>query len=288
MHRPTGVAIAVAVGLAAMVAPLWISIHLAWLQSVADEEASVRYNARDVLRRAEETRNQMLTGLKMLTKANLAPCSEGEIDLMRQIDLSSSYIQAVARIEGDTLTCTSLGTSYPIPIGPVTLTSENAAAERLNVKIPIAGSQPLDIISSDGYAFLIHPSLPLDTATEGPDISLTLYVPSSPDHRQITGSKSGFRPEWFREIPKGGQSTFVDHGYVVCIVRSAEGDLAVLTAAPVSYVTRRVAQFAVLFVPLGLMCGLALAWAVIYVSRRRFSLPSVLRATASSSSNISP
>src|SRR5208282_5062025 len=124
MQRHTGVAIAVVVGLTAVVAPIWVSIHLAWRQSVAAEEDRVRYNARDVLRRGEETRQQMASGLQLLTKANLPPCSAAEIDLMRQIDVSSSYIQAVARIQGDSLTCTSLGTSNPIPVGPATLTSD--------------------------------------------------------------------------------------------------------------------------------------------------------------------
>lgn len=105
-------------------------------------------------------------------------------------------------------------------------------------------------------------------------------MPSSPVHQQLTGAGSHLRPEWFRVISKGSQATFVDHGYVICIVRSADTDVAAVAAAPASYAARRVTQFAVLFVPLGLVCGLALVWAVIYVSRRSLSLPSVLRAAA--------
>ena len=59
MQRPTGVGIAVTVGIAAVVAPIWISINLAWRESLTDEEARVGYNARDVLRRGEEIRNQI-------------------------------------------------------------------------------------------------------------------------------------------------------------------------------------------------------------------------------------
>ena len=51
MQRPTGVAIAVLIGLTAVIVPIWFSIHLAWKQSLADETARVRYNAGDVLRR---------------------------------------------------------------------------------------------------------------------------------------------------------------------------------------------------------------------------------------------
>ena len=91
---------------------------------------------------------------------------------------------------------------------------------------------------------------------------------------------SGLRPEWFRDVPPGGEATYVDHGYVVCLDRSALGDQAVVAAAPLSYVYRRVYQFAGLFVPLGLACGLVLAWAVVSVTRRNLSMRSILRAAA--------
>ena len=279
MQRP-GVIVAVAIGLTALVAPIWWSVHLAWRQSLAAAENRLRYNARDVDRRAEETRNQMLGGEQVLKKANLAPCSPGEIDLMRQIALVSSYLQFVARIEGDNLICTSLGTVGPIPVGPVTLTSEYGIDERLNVKIPIGTGESFYIFSSDGFAFSVHPDLPIDTSTEGPDVSLAIFVPSSAAHLQITGFGPHLRPEWFRVIPKGGETAFVDQGFVISIVRSAQGDFAVVAAAPASYVHRRVARFAMLYVPLGVVCGIALAWAVFYIARRSLSMSSVLRAAA--------
>lgn len=280
MQRSTGVVIAVVVGSAAIVAPIWLSVHLAWKESLDAEEARVRYNVGDVLRRSDETRNQMGQGLHDLKRANLPPCSPAEVDVMRRLDLASSYIQAVGRIQGDNLICTSLGTTLPIPLGPATLITDRGVAARLNVRIPTAGDQPMDIFSVDGYAFIIHPNLPIDTEMEGPDISLSLFVPSSPSHVQLASKGAALRPEWFRDIPKGGEATFVDHGYVVCLVRSARGDQAVLAAAPIAYVFRRVTQIALLFVPLGLACGLALAWAVVYVTRRNLSLRSILRAAA--------
>jgi sensor c-di-GMP phosphodiesterase-like protein len=280
MHRPTGVAVAVAVGLTALVAPIWLSINLAWRQSLAAEEARVRYNARDVSRRAEETRNQMLAGINLLKEANLPPCSPAEINLMRQIHLISSYVQDVARIEGDNLICTSLGTVGPIPVGPAVLTSEHGYDERLNVKVPLGNGHPIDIFSRDGFAFTAHPNLAIDTRTQGPDVSIAIFVPSSATHVQITGSGPQLRPEWFHAVAKGGESCFADQGYVICIVRSLEGDFAVVAAAPELYVHRRVARFAFLYVPLGVLCGLALGWAVVYIARRSFSMSTVLRAAA--------
>ena len=166
----------------------------------------------------------------------------------------------------------------------MTLTSEYGYDERLNVKIPIGSGigsgESFYIFSSGGFAFSVHPDLPIDTTTEGPDVSLAIFVPSSAAHVQITGFGPHLRPEWFRVIPKGGETAFVDQGFVISIVRSAQGDFAVVAAAPASYVHRRVARFALFYVPLGVLCGLALAWAVFYVARRSLSMSAVLRAAA--------
>lgn len=106
-----------AVGSAAVVAPIWLAEHLAWTQSLDNEEARVRYNVRDVLRRSDGTRDQIGQGFRELKQADLPPCTPGEVDIMRRIDLASSYIQAVGRIQVESMVCTSLGTTGPIPLG---------------------------------------------------------------------------------------------------------------------------------------------------------------------------
>jgi sensor c-di-GMP phosphodiesterase-like protein len=268
------------VGAGAIAAPILISVRAAWYQSLAYEKSRVTGYATDTLRRSDETGVQIHTAFQQLRSSGLAACSPQEIDLMRKIDLDSSYLRAVGRITGDELICTSLGTTKPIPVGPPTLVIEGGAENRLNVRLPIAGDRPITIVSTSGFAILIDPTLPLDTATEGPGIALALFVPSSQSSARVVAGSGQIRPGWYRNIPKGSTFTFVDAGYVVSVARSARGDIAAVAAAPQTYVLRQVQHFIALFVPMGVLCGLALVAAVIYISRVQFSLASMLRAAA--------
>jgi sensor c-di-GMP phosphodiesterase-like protein len=280
MQRSTGVAIASVVGVAAIAAPIMISIQLAWHQSITGEESRSLSYAQDVMRRSDETGKQFAQAINRLNHDNFPPCSPDEIELMRQIDLGSSYIQAVGRESGNALICTSLDTSKPIPLGPPQLFSNTGTAERNFIQLPIAPSSPLSVLSRDGIAILLDPSLVVDTPTEGPGISIAVFVPSSPKHPFIAAHGNNLRPEWLRIIPKGSKISFRDAGYLISEVRSAKYDLAVVVAVPELYADQRAREFAFIFVPIGLLCGAGLAWAVMYISRIHLSLPSVLRAAA--------
>jgi sensor c-di-GMP phosphodiesterase-like protein len=280
LRHSAGIAIAVAVGAAAIAAPILISIQLAWRQSVAYEKARVLSYSRDSLRRADETGQAMLNAEQQLSKSGFSPCSPQEMEMMRRIDLTSAYLQAVGRIAGDNLICTSLGTTEPIPVGPPSLISAAGAEDRLIVRLPLTNNQPVAIISKHGIALVIAPDLLLDTTTEGPDISLAMFIPSSKAENRVVAIRGQILPEWYRDIPRGGTATFVNAGHVVSLARSSQSDVAVVAAAPDTYVNRQVRHFTLIFVPIGVLCGLALAWTVVYVCRSQLSMPSVLRAAA--------
>lgn len=280
MRRFSGATIAALIGLVAVVAPIVISLELSWKEALGNESALTLGYARDVLRRTDEMAQQMRKGMAQIQNAHFPPCSPPEIDLMRQIDVGSNYLQALGRLQGDTIVCTSLGTTTPIAVGPPDLITANGAAERLHAHIPLAGNHPLLLFSENGVVFLVDPALAIDTPTEGASISIAIFVPSSPGHTIIAERNNNLRPEWFQNIPKGASKTFRSAGSVVAILRSAHTDVAVVAAAPESYVVNRVQHFAAIFVPLGLLCAVVLAWAVARISRVRLSLPAVLRAAA--------
>lgn len=264
----------------AIVAPIVISLQLARHEALLNEEALVRSNAQEVQRRGEKAATQFWSGAHRLMALNAPPCSPQEIELMRQLDVSSSYIQAVGRISGDNLICSSLGTTEPVALGPPTLTSSSGAVTRLKVRLPMAGNRPLTIGSYGPFAFLVDPMLPMDTPTEGPDIAIAAFVASSPTLTHATVHGERLAQSWYRSIAPGTTVVFLDADSVVAVTRSKTYDLAVVTAAPQSYINKHVGKFALLFVPIGMLCGLALAWAVMYFSRMQFSLPSLLRSAA--------
>lgn len=279
MRHSAGVAFALAACTAAVVFPILISAELSWRQGMADESTLTLSYARDVLRRASETAGQVQQGIDRLEKANYPPCSPSDINLMRKIDLGSGYIQAVGRIRGNYLLCTSLGTTDPIPVGAPTLVTEYGTVERL-VRIPLGDDRPLAVISRENIAFLVDIALVMDVPTEGPNVSLAVYVPSSPGRSLFSAPHSEIRPEWLRPIAKGSTLTFRSAGNVVTIVRSPDRDIAVAAAVPESFVQQRVRQSALIFIPFGLLGAALLGWAVTRIAKTRLSLVSVLRTAA--------
>lgn len=278
MNRPWGIAIAAVVGAITLVAPIWISIQLAWREGITAEEARVRQTAIDILHHTDEGAQQDWAAFSRLRDDHLRPCSPAEIDLMRSIGMASTYIRAVGRIEGDTLICSSLGTTVPIKVGPAKLKTENGVDTRPGIRLPIASDHPLNILSVDGVFVLYDPMLFLDTPVEGKDVSLAVFVPSRPRRDSSIFIDEAVRPEWLKSIPKGSESTYVDSGYIVSAVRSRIADVEVVSAAPMGYAAHWERHFALTLVPIGLACSVVLVWTTVQVSRKTLSLASILRA----------
>ena len=114
MRQSSEVAIAVTIGVVALLAPILISVEISWKEALADERSLALGYGNDVLRRTEEMAQQIGSGAKQINQAHNPPCSPAEIQLMRKVDVGSSYIQGVGRIVGDHIACTSLGTTDPI------------------------------------------------------------------------------------------------------------------------------------------------------------------------------
>jgi sensor c-di-GMP phosphodiesterase-like protein len=280
MRRLSGVAIAFAIGSVAAVAPIWISIQIAWDEALANAEARVQNHASILVHRGEEADNQLKGARSLLNAVHFPACSPDEVALMQQLAVTSKYIQAIGRISGNQVTCSSLGTGAPLDIGPADLFTEDDTEERFNVWIFKAQVHPLFVISRDGYAFIIDSALMEDLPDTPPDISVGIFVPSQPQHDPISTSNGVIQTSWLRTIPKGTAESFTEDGYVVSVVRAQQADVAAVAAYPSSYIWQQLRPFLFIFVAFGLLCAGGLAWAVAHISRLRLSLPSSLRRAA--------
>lgn len=274
------VAIAYAIGAAAVLTPIWASVQLAWNESVSTEKVLGVSYAQDVLRRTQKTADQFTAAINKLNTDGFAPCSRNDVEVMRVLDLGSSYVQAVGRTAGNTLTCTSLDLGHPIELGPRSLTTSRGIDEWLNLRLLPGESHPLHVLSSNGVAVIIDPSLVTDTPTAGPDVEVAVFVVSNPQHRLLANIGQNFPQKWLEAQPPGREKTFLDDGYLVTAARSAQLDLGVVVAIPEHYIFARVRRAAVFFAPIGLLCGILLAWAVNYVSNIRSSFPSMVKRAA--------
>ena len=268
------------IGLLGFVAPIVISLQLAWNQSVTDEEAVGSHYAAEVVRRGEEAGRQFGRAITLLNSDHAVRCSPEELELMRNLDVGSSYIQMVGRVSGTTLECTSLGTTNPIKLGPPTLVTANGVEERINFRFDNVGFDTLDLISSDGVAVLVDTRLLVDMDTGSDGVQLAMMVPSSRDHTRLVQSPGKFEPSWFNPIGRGETKSYLDGPSIVSHVRSVTYDFEGVSVVPTRLVYKRVRGFAVVFVPIGFLCGVGLSWAVMYLSRSRTSLTGLLRSAA--------
>jgi sensor c-di-GMP phosphodiesterase-like protein len=272
--------VALSVGLLAFSVPILLSLQLSWMQSVANEKAEGHRYASAMVRRGEETAEQFGRAIQLLNEDHLARCSPQEIELMRQIDVGSSYIQMVGRISGDTIACTSLGEVEPIHVGAPTLITEHGVAEWLNFKWGPAQPDQLDLINSDGVVILVDTGLLIDLETEGDDVKLALMVPSTPGRLRLVEPKGKFLPKWLNPIGRGQSLSFVDGQNIVSQVRSRTRDFEAVSVIPINHAYRHVMRFAIVFVPIGLVCGLGIGWAVMRFVGLRSSPQAMIRAAA--------
>ena len=280
MHRRHRVFLGALICVVAVAAPILVSLRIAWNEGFADERREGTGYATEIVRRAEETGNQFGSAIHQLNTDHLSPCSPAELNLMRQIDLGSTYIQMVGRISGDELKCTSLGTSAPIAVGRPTLMTSHGVAEYTNFKFSEHQAHRLTLIARDGVAVAIDPRLEIDVPTEGDSVFLAMLVPSTAQHERLIESTASFQPEWFRPIPAGTSRTFIRDGQVISEVQSKYLDIAAVSAVPEAFAYRRMIHFAKTLVPIGLFCGFCLGMAAMYVARTQSSIPALLRAAA--------
>jgi sensor c-di-GMP phosphodiesterase-like protein len=164
MRLSKGPFLVICIGIAAAAAPIVVSVSLVRKLALTDQSALAATYSSDTIHRFDETGAQMAYPVRDLEKAANPPCSPAEIDLMRRIEISSSYIQGLGRVSNSQIVCSSFG-SRPIPLGPPTLVNSAGTLERLNVRLPIADDHPVDVFQIREFAFIITPELAIDIRT---------------------------------------------------------------------------------------------------------------------------
>jgi len=268
--------------LLAIAIPVLLAIHLANRQARDTEMKLVTGYARDVLHRSETTSDQALTAINALAVTRSAdPCSDSNLAIMRRFDLSSSYLQAIGYVANGSLVCSSLGRNNDgLPFGPVDWVTPIGVRIRINVRFPFDPETTYLVLEGrDGFAAIINKDLPLDATTNEPDVSLGAFATIN---GHLMAHRGFIDPKWVgpitRTLPKLQQvSTFVDHGYVIGVVRSNRYYVGTIAALPVSYMVAQTQATTQVLLPVGVVAGIVLAIAAVYLGRLQLAMPAVIR-----------
>jgi sensor c-di-GMP phosphodiesterase-like protein len=262
------------VALAALSLPPWLALREARRQAFDAEATLTLSYARDVLHRADEAGGQALAGIETLVRAGPPPCSLRARELMREIDLTSAYLQAIGYVRDGVLFCSSM-TGPPVPLGAPSFRTTAGVTFYLDVPIRDTYGHPLLALEQDGYAVLIHRFLPLDIWTGTPDVSLAiLHV----ENRQFRIQRGHLEPAWIARLGTRTAITFSDGRYLVALARSQRFMTVAVAAIPIGHIERHSREIAMRLVPAGLFAGLAAAVAILLLARQQMSLPAALGA----------
>ena len=275
MHKRLSSSLTALSALLAFAAPVTLSLYLAHRQALDQEEKRALEYARDVVHRTDIMLEQVDAGVERLAGGDES-CSTASIDQMRRVDLASSYIQAIGRVSGTRLVCSSIAgpQGVGLELGPVDVVAPRGARLRFDVRFPFAGESRFIVIETKGYAAIIHKDLPLDATTNDEDIALAMFSRSA---GRIATARGKVRAEWLQRLGKGDEVTFRDRDQVVAVVgskRYREGAVAALPESLVDAQARRLARF---LLPLGALAGLLLAMLIAYVARVQQAMPSLIR-----------
>ncbi len=266
---------AVGLVLLAVAFPIGLSIYFAEHEAISVEKQRAVSYARDALGRTEATMEQINNAferMRMLPGAD--PCSEQHLALMRQLDLASSYIQAIGVEQDNRLVCSSLGSEVSgVDLGPVDIVQPNGLRLRMDVVFPFAPGNRFIAVEQDGLVAIVHKALPVDVIS---DVGgLNLAIASTLNGRLIT-ARGELDPRWL-QAARGGPPVWIEDGHVLARVSSEKYFLESVCALPVGQVRLRVARYARVLVPVGLIVGLLLGTAAFFLVRKGTSMRNVLK-----------
>lgn len=233
--------------------------------------------AQDVLRRTEGMRAQVLDGIDKIEALGItSSCSTPSLVAMRNIDLSSSYIQAIGRVLNGQLVCSSIGLAGPtMALGPVDIVHPNGVTLRTDVRFPFAPETSYLVIETNGYATIVHKDLPIDTALDLPDVSLASY---SQVAKELLTSRGTINPEWILHAPDAKPAQFIADGQLVVVLPSQTYLIGAIAAVPVAQLNARLRDVMLVALPLAILAGGLFAVALLRLAMRQRTMPYLIRA----------
>jgi len=260
-----------------VVLPVIAALRLAEYESLRSQQDRAALIASEVRRRGDLTVEQMLSALAEFRAAgDKAPCSEGNLELMRRIVVKSNLLIDVGHAQGDVMDCSAFGIRA-IDIGPVTYIGSRGMLVRVGAAYPLVPEAKLNLITDpkSGFTMLLSQNSPLDSTPDEPNLAVGVVAPFS----VIPFSNRGHvDPAWIARMSKQPAGSFYSGGDVVAWAKSDRAEFlayAVINGTRVEQDRQRIIS---VLLPVGIVAGLVLVFIVAYVVRRQTSMPSLLRA----------
>lgn len=275
MTRINSVTLVIALGVCVAIGlPVAAAIGLAREESEERAESRALGLAQVALVQGEETGNQLAAATDAINRLPAdRPCDREGVDLMRQIDLESTLLQAVGWADGNVMRCSSIGGSERLfDLGEPEMTSSLQARIRRNVVLLDPSDRYFVVQRGHGVA-VIHQQLALSFVKDYPSMSVALFSKSKGEILMQRGDV----PRRYLRSSQLPYETFRDGNRQIAIVRSPKYDIGAIVvqsnASFYSYVNRA----ALILISIGLIVGVFLSLLLIDGARRWTSWPALIR-----------
>jgi sensor c-di-GMP phosphodiesterase-like protein len=270
-----GAAIVVA---AALLGPTVGAHYLAQWHGESRQMAKAGQIAEEVMRRTEHTSAQVLEAFSTLAALRRDdPCSPEMIRAMEAIDAASFQLQAVGYVENGRVACSSLGRDVQgLALGKPDYTTAKQIAVRKAWPLPRKPAVSLLVVTDTrtGFTAFVHPDMPIDVAGGGDHLSVGVLGASD---KAALLSHGSFSTQWPASLQGAPSATFLTASHVVALRRSARYDLVAYAALPIAEVHADTARTGKVLVPAGLVAGVLLAIALMFLVRQRLAMPAMIR-----------
>ncbi|KQW51536.1 MULTISPECIES: EAL domain-containing protein [unclassified Roseateles] len=253
--------------MASIALPIVLSIQLARTQGLDEQLDLARAYAEGLVQRADAAADGIDEAVHTLAAiADTDRCSGAHLAAMRDILVSQSHLQVVGAVSGDAIVCSSLGRTEPIPIGPVSLVTSRGVGIRPSVTLPFARDQQFLVVEAGGFVAVLRKELLLDFTTVAPDVSLALYARST---GATLSARGHLDEDWVKATRNGASLAAPMNGYAVATHASRRYETGAIAAIPLDHAHQRSVRFGMVLVPVGLLAGVCLAGAFLYLSKLR-------------------
>ena len=274
LTKSQAILLTIALAIVAIGTPIFFALHQAKKQGMNAAKNRALLYAYDIMQRSDKTADQINTGIgRLFTDYRNKPCSDQAIGVMREIDLNSMYLQAIGYVEGDTLICNSLGIPG-LALGQRSFTTNKQVSFRTDVQFSFAPKDRFIVVERDGFAAIIHKELPLDISLSDSDVSLAVFSAYS---KSALTSRGFIDSNWINRLGDRQEIAFADQGIVVALVHSKHYLTVAIATVPVTYANLQIEEVARVLVPIGLLSGLVVVLAIIYLARMQLSIASLMK-----------
>ncbi|MFL9988927.1 EAL domain-containing protein [Paraburkholderia sediminicola] len=243
----------------AFIVPVVCMVTLSYYLAVGQLGLRARAIAKEVLLRQQAISVQTAHARASLTaRSAQVPCSPSQIDLMRDLALGASYLQAVGYVRNNRLICSSYGNhGAGIPIGAADYLSATGLYVRHAVELPIGTNQKFIVVSgkASGYSTLELPDWLLDVRRANPDFWPGLVAVSRPMVIVSSGDLNVKHIPSF--APHELELKWVDANGLGAMTRLSGHDYAGVAFIPRSSMLRTCFRIGTYLAPFGILLGLA-------------------------------